>query len=40
MSLQRQRIFTVSANEMAGAGYEKGTEAANGRNNQVYGRSA
>jgi len=32
-SLQVQRIFTVSAKEMAGMGYEKGAEGAGRRNN-------
>ena len=30
-----QRIFTVSAKETAGTGYEKGAEADDRRNNQV-----
>lgn len=38
-ALQVQRIFTVSAKEMAGARYEKGAEAADRRNNQADGRS-
>ncbi len=39
VALQVQRIFTVSAKEMAGTGYEKGAEAADRRNNQADGRS-
>lgn len=38
-ALQMQRIFTVSAKEMAGMGYEKGSETADRRNNQADGRS-